>query len=142
MTQSADSPISPATIEDEHRILRALLGRLEATTGLEELVPGLAELRSLLAVHFAREEAPSGLHRVVDASAPHLAALVADLIEEHRVCLETLDRLIEAGRRCLEGPVAEVRDGVAKLCRRLHAHEAAETELLAGAVYEEVGGGD
>jgi hypothetical protein len=142
MTQSADSPISPATIEDEHRILRALLGRLEEMTGLEELVPGLAELRGLLAVHFAREEAPSGLHRVVDASAPHLAASVAELIDEHRECLAALDALIEAGRRCLEGPVAEVRSGVSELCRRLHDHEAAETELLAGAVYEEVGGGD
>ncbi|HLE83876.1 MAG TPA: hemerythrin domain-containing protein [Thermoanaerobaculia bacterium] len=142
MTQSADSPISPATIEDEHRILRALLGRLEETTGLEELVPGLAELRSLLAVHFAREEAPDGLHRVVDASAPHLVATVVHLIEEHGECLTALDVLIEAGRRCLEGPVAEVRSGVSELCRRLHEHEAAETELLAGAVYEEVGGGD
>jgi hypothetical protein len=79
---------------------------------------------------------------VVGASAPHLAAPVAGLIEEHGECLEALDRLIEAGRRCLDGPVAEVRRGVAEVSRRLHAHEAAETELLAGAVYEEVGGGD
>ena len=142
MTTSADTPIPPGTIEDEHRTLRAQLGRLEETAALEELVSELAELRGLLAVHFAREETPAGLHRVVDASAPHLAASVADLIEEHRVCLEALDRMLETGRRCLEGPVAEVRSGVAELCRRLHEHEAAETELLAGAVYEEVGGGD
>jgi hypothetical protein len=142
MTQSADSPISPATIEDEHRILRALLGRLEATLDLGPLVSGLAELRGLLAVHFAREEASDGLHRVVDASAPHLVASVAKLIDEHRECLAALDALIGAGRRCLEGPVVEVRRGVSELCRRLHEHEAAETELLAGAVYEEVGGGD
>lgn len=142
MTTSAETPVSPGTIEDEHRALRARLGRLEETAALEELVSELAELRGLLAVHFAHEEAPGGLHRVVDASAPHLAASVEQLFEEHRVCLEALDRLIETGRRCLEGPVAEVRDGVAELCRRLHEHEAAETELLAGAVYEEVGGGD
>lgn len=142
MTTSASSPIPPGTIEGEHRTLRALLGRLEGTSDLEALLPGLAELRRLLAIHFAREEAPGGLHRVVDASAPHLAASVEGLFEEHRLSLEELDLLIDAVRRCLEGPVAEARRGVAGLCRRLHAHEAAETELLAGAVYEEVGGGD
>lgn len=142
MTSSADLPVPPETIEGEHLALRARLGRLEGTAALEELVSELTELRALLAIHFAREEAPGGLHRVVDASAPHLAASVDALFEDHREYLETLDRLTETARRCLEGPVAEVRTGVGALCRRLHEHEAAETELLAGAVYEEVGGGD
>jgi hypothetical protein len=35
-----------------------------------------------------------------------------------------------------------VRRAAAELCRRLHEHEAAETDLLAGAVYEDIGGGD
>jgi hypothetical protein len=142
MQPNAETPIPPGTIEEEHRALRALLGRLERSAAREELLTGLAELRGLLTVHFAREEAPGGLHRVVGASVPHLAAPVAGLIEEHGECLEALDRLIEAGRRCLDGPVAEIRRGAAEISRRLHEHEAAETELLAGAVYEEVGGGD
>lgn len=129
-------------IAQEHRQIRSVVEVLETTGNLEALLPCLAELRTLLERHFAREEAPEGLHRVVDAAAPRLAASVQVLIEEHREFLEALDLISERARECLEGPIAEVRRSVAELCRRLHEHEAAETDLLAGALYDDIGGGD
>lgn len=129
-------------IAAEHRQIRALVAELEATGDLEALLPRLAELRGLLRSHFAREEAPGGLHRVVDGSAPRLAGSVQALFDEHRELLALVDALAERARACLEGPIGEVRRKVAELCRGLHAHEAAETELLAGALYEDIGGGD
>lgn len=141
---SIESPAAAARreIAEEHRTLRTLLERLEATTDLQVLLPRLDELRRLLARHFAREEAPDGLHRVVDGSAPHLTVSVQGLFEEHRECLAELERLASKAHVIVEGPLAELRRGVADLCRQLHEHEAAETELLAGALYDDLGGGD
>jgi hypothetical protein len=141
---SIESPAAATRreIAEEHRTLRTLLERLEATTDLQVLLPRLDELRRLLARHFAREEAPDGLHRVVDGSAPHLTVSVQGLFEEHREYLAELERLASKVQALVEGPVAELRRGVAELCGKLHEHEAAETELLAGALYDDLGGGD
>ena len=135
---SVESPAAVARreIAEEHRALRTLLERLETTADLQILLPRLDELRRLLALHVAREEAPDGLHRVVDSSAPHLVVSVQGLFEEHRECLA------EEAHVIVEGPLAELRRGVSELCRKLHEHEAAETELLAGALYDDLGGGD
>ncbi|HSL85083.1 MAG TPA: hypothetical protein VLF66_20095 [Thermoanaerobaculia bacterium] len=141
---SVESPAAVARreIAEEHRALRTLLERLETTADLQILLPRLDELRRLLALHFAREEAPDGLHRVVDSSAPHLVVSVQGLFEEHRECLAEIERLAEEAHVIVEGPLAELRRGVSELCRKLHEHEAAETELLAGALYDDLGGGD
>lgn len=129
-------------IAAEHRQIRSLVTELEGTRDLEVLLPRLAELRGLLVSHFAREEAPGGLHRVVDRTAPRLAGPVQALFDEHRELLADVDELIERTQACLEGPIAEVRRSVTALCHGLHAHEAAETDLLAGALYDDIGGGD
>lgn len=141
---SIESPAAVARreIAEEHRTLRALLERLAATAEPEALHRRLGELRRLLALHFAREEAPDGLHRVIDGSASHLTVSVQGLFEEHREYLAELERLASEARALVAGPVAELRRGVAELCRRLHEHEAAETELLSGALYDDLGGGD
>jgi len=129
-------------IAAEHRQIRSLVAELETTRDLEELLPRLAGLRELLMSHFAREEAPGGLHRMVDRAAPRLAGPIQALFDEHRELLAHLDGLEERTRACLEGPVAASRGSAADLCRGLHEHEAAETELLAGALYDDIGVGD
>lgn len=129
-------------IAEEHRQIRAVVAELETTSDLETLLQRLTELRGLLVSHFAREEAPEGLHRVVDRAAPRLASSVQALFDEHRELLEHLDGLAERARACLEGPMAEVRSSAADLCRQLHEHEAVESDLLAGALYDDIGGGD
>lgn len=137
-----EAAVARREIAEEHLQIRAVVGDLETTSDLETLVQRLDELRGLLVSHFAREEAPDGLHRVVDRAAPRMAASVQALFDEHRELLERLDGLAERARACLEGPMAEVRRSAADLCRQLHDHEAVESDLLAGALYDDIGGGD
>lgn len=127
-------------IAEEHLQLRSALARIEALEEPDALLRELRALRPRLAEHFAGEEAADGLHRAIDASAPHRIAVVRELFAEHRECLEALDRLIEATSELLAGPVAAVRREVSELCARLHRHEAAESELLSDVLYEELGG--
>jgi len=141
-TPSHGNPVaaSPTQIAEEHRRLRELLARIETTRELKPLLELLGELHAELEEHFAHEEAAGGLEDVVDDAAPHLLEQVEGLFEEHRYCLRELDRLRELARSTLEGPVAEVIEGVAGLCHTLHEHEAVETELLSSALYDEIGG--
>jgi hypothetical protein len=136
----ANPPVSGEQIHEEHRHLRELLERIAATRELEPLLTLLGELSSALEVHFEHEESPGGLHDVIDASAPHLLGRVDELFDEHRRCLEELARLRSEARTILDGPVAEVIRGVDALCRMLHEHEAAETEILSESLYDELGG--
>ncbi len=137
--ESATAP-GPAQIAEEHRRLRELLGRVKDARDLGSLLPLLGELRAELVEHFAHEEAAGGLHDVIDDAAPHLLERVHDLFDEHRRCLDDLDRLSERVRKILEGPVTELLRDADRLCATLHEHEAAETELLSGALYDEIGG--
>lgn len=127
-------------IAEEHRLLRQTLTRIETLDEPAALLRELRAFRPLLAEHFAGEEAADGLHRVIDATAPHRIAEVHELFAEHRECLATLDRLCDTLAELISGPVAALRAEVGELCGRLHRHEAAETELLSNALYEELGG--
>jgi|GEM_PF-1085639 len=137
---SASPPVSGEQIHEEHRHLRELLERIGGTRELEPLLDLLGELNGALEIHFEHEEAPGGLHDVIDSSAPHLLERVDALFDEHRRCLEELERLRAAARATLDGPIAEVLRGVDALCRMLHEHEAAETEILSESLYDELGG--
>lgn len=126
-------------IAEEHRALGELLGRLEATRDPHALLPRLEELERLLKSHFQREEGAEGLHEMVGESAPHMLTSVQRLFEEHREMAARLDELIRETRRCIEGPVAQVLTGASDLACRLRDHEQAENELVAGALYEDLG---
>ncbi len=139
--QAAPVPDTPRSrIAEEHRVLRLTLARIETLDEPGALLRELRALRPLLAEHFAGEEAADGLHRVIDATAPHRIAEVHELFAEHRECLATIDRLCDTLAELIAGPVAALRSEVAELCGSLHRHEAAETELLSNALYEELGG--
>lgn len=123
----------------EHLALKEILARIEAATDLPRLLALLAELRGLLVPHFATEEADEGFENLLGRRAPHLLGGLEAVLDEHAVILADLDRLAAAARACLDGPVAEVRAQAANLVARLHAHEEKETELLVGAVYDDLG---
>lgn len=139
-SESIGPAVSGDQIHDEHLHLRELLGRIEATRDLEPLQGLLAELSEALVVHFEHEEAPGGLQDVIDSSAPHLLEQVDALFDEHRRCLAELGRLRAEVRTILDGPVTDLFKGIADLCRMLHEHEAVETEILSGSLYDELGG--
>jgi hypothetical protein len=129
-------------VEEEHRRIKQLLGRLDKTSDLRLMVPLLQELRILLVEHFEQEEAADGFPMMIADPAPHHARILDQLFQEHKTILVNLDDLIEKALFCLDGPLAQVRHGVSDLCGQLRAHEATETELLTDTVYTDLGSGD
>lgn len=128
-----------ATIDQDHRAIQEILGRLQATTDLHVLLPALEELRGALAAHFAREEEPEGLHEIISSMSPNTVASLQNVLGEHRAFAERLDGLIDSARACLEGPLAEILRGTAELSESLRDHEARETALFTDAVFIDLG---
>jgi hypothetical protein len=100
----------------------------DATT--EDVVRLLVRIREELARHFAEEEAGGCLEEAA-CRCPSLSAQVRTIQGEHITLLAEVDRLIERAATC-EKPDArhEFETDFAKLCERLHAHEAAENDVL------------
>lgn len=127
-------------ISDQHTDLRRRLAALRGVTDLPRVVTELTALRPLLAAHFAAEEAPRGLYEAVGC-AEHVLPRLDALLAEHASLLVELDLLLARAVACLEGPLADVLEGVSLLSHRLHVHERAEEEALADSVYVECGRG-
>ena len=127
------------TIEQDHHAIKEILARLEATTDLHILLPILEELRLSLVAHFAREEAPEGMHEIIADMAPNTVASLQNILGEHQVFLDQLDSVIERGRACLKGPLAEVLHDATALSESLHDHEERETALFTDAVFTDLG---
>lgn len=131
-----------ADISAQHRELREMLGTIEATSELAQLVPLLETLRDDLQAHFADEERPEGgLAEAVGASAPRHLRRLAELMDEHGRLLETVEELILRGRTLMNGAVRELIHDARAVSEQLRRHEARETELLTDAVYADIGGG-
>ena len=135
----SDNQVWEATIDQDHRAILEIVGRLEATTDLHVLLPVLEELRDALAAHFAREEGPEGLHELISSMSPNTVASLQNVLGEHSAFTERLDDLIESARACLEGPLAEILRGAAGLSKSLRDHEARETALFTDAVFTDLG---
>jgi hypothetical protein len=116
-----------------------VLVRVESTRDLSLLIPLLEELHRLLHGHFAREEAPDGLHGIIEEAAPHDLARVKELLDEHEGFLTMILALKDKIRTCLDGPMAEIYRDVQTLCDRLQTHEEIETKLLTDALYTDLG---
>ena len=56
-------------LEKEHQRVIKQMGRLRADVGATEMLPLLDELRTLLIVHFAREQLPDGFYDALGALA-------------------------------------------------------------------------
>ena len=131
-----------ADIETQHRELREMLGAIEASAELTQLLPMLEQLRAELQEHFADEEREDGgLAEAVGATAPRHLRRLAELLDEHRRLLETVDELIVRGRTLVNGPGRDLVRDARAFSRQLKRHETRETELLTDAVYADIGGG-
>ena len=128
-------------MEAEHERLAELVERLDHEPDLRELRRELAELTPLLAEHFASEEATDGVFRWVETEAPHCAHDTQTLGDEHVALLARLSRIEGRLDELLEGPVAAVERDVAAFVADLRSHEKAETELVANALWTDIGGG-
>ncbi len=126
-------------IAEDHHNLRQALAHIGTITDIAVLLPALEKLYRALEDHFALEEAADGLTQTIGDSAPHHLNRLDRLFEEHKTLLGTLSGIMQKGRTCLDGPVAEVLGDVKSLSDALHAHEVTETELLTDAVYTDLG---
>ena len=125
----------------EHRRLHQMLlgarkaiargSELGADDGAEQFVSALREVRSELRSHFTEEEEGGCLDQVV-CFQPNLSPELKQIEAEHPRLLAEVDRLIAQAQDCRES----LRDRLSlevrfdELCRELHAHEAAENEIL------------
>ena len=142
MNAERTEPEELSRIAQQHQELRDTLKQVAETTSLERLVSLLEKLREQLREHFADEEGEEGLAQAIGDSAPrHLRALEV-LFDEHREFLELVGGMIERCQALLTGPKAEILRDVHTLTKRLHQHEARETDLLTDSVYTDVGTGD
>jgi hypothetical protein len=125
----------------EHRRLHAMLRQTrsiflqssspdcDATT--DDVVRVLLQVRSEMTHHFDDEEAGGCLEEAV-SRCPHLSGEVTRVQAEHPELLRQIDRLLaQAKDSCntLVGRLAFARD-FDELCLLLHAHEAAENDIL------------
>jgi hypothetical protein len=128
-----------AAIEEDHKILRELLGRIEGSADLCQLQGLMAELKPLLVEHFEREDADTGFPDIVRSNAPDRMAVVEELAGEHDEILAMIEGLEGRIRELLEGPAAQLfREGV-ELAEKLRRHESRETDLLLDVMYTDMG---
>jgi hypothetical protein len=76
---------------------------------------------------------------MVGDAAPHLLSHVQYLFDEHRVVTARLIELRGETQALIDGPLARLLAGARGLAERLRRHEEAENELVAGALYEDLG---
>jgi hypothetical protein len=117
---------------DEHRHLRSLLSKLEASadTGLG-LLSAFADLHECLEGHFESEEQEGGLFDLVRRSDPMCAEQADTLEREHAALLRSAEFI--AGRADFLGP-DELKKEVEQFVSLVRAHEIAEGMLYQEAV--------
>ncbi len=122
-------------IAADHREVLGLLKQLETHTqpsGIREIA---YELTTLLDRHFKDEEGVYGVFAQIEEARPDLQGQVSRLRDQHRA----IEELIGTIRFDDDAHALSDRDRVVQMIRE---HEAAETELLTEAIYEDLGVGD
>jgi iron-sulfur cluster repair protein YtfE (RIC family) len=111
----------------------------DATTA--DLVRVFQQVRSELAHHFAEEEGGGCLEEAV-SRCPRLSGQARRIEAEHPALLRDLDALIVGAQASEKSVEARQRmeQAFKALCERLHAHEAAENNLLRQAFGANVNG--
>jgi iron-sulfur cluster repair protein YtfE (RIC family) len=124
MTQAKTEPRQETIdqIADEHEALERALDQLVRTTDPQLLIPRLEKLRGQLEHHFATEETVEGFRSDLEANAPYLLGPLDQIFDEHKEFLNDVEALRTQARALVDGPLAELRDGISSLARRLHDH--------------------
>ncbi len=137
----AAAKITAQQIAEEHRALGESLSRIGKTTDPHRLLARLEKLRDQLEHHFEGEEGEGGLRDDVVNIAPFLLSSLDKLFTEHREVLLDIEELRAKTQACVEGPMAEILKDVTALVRRMHEHEATESELVSDVYYTDYGEG-
>lgn len=113
-------------LEREHRRVMKLLARLREGAQAQDIVPLLDELRTLLIVHFAREQLEDGFYDALGELAQTRRGELDELIADHASILSQLNGLLGDVK---DSPVideTDLLDRVARLLEQLDRHEQKE----------------
>ncbi len=116
-------------LEKEHRRVMKLMDRLRAQATVSDLLPLLDELRTLLIIHFAREQLPDGFYEALGELAESRRGDLQDLIDEHASILSDLNGMLEQARQAGAGDQAELLNRVSALLQQLDGHEQKEHQF-------------
>ncbi len=116
-------------LEKEHRRVMKLMDRLRAQATVSDLLPLLDELRTLLIIHFAREQLPDGFYEALGELAESRRGELQDLIDEHASILSDLNGMLEQARQAGAGDQAELLNRVSALLQQLDGHEQKEHQF-------------
>ena len=116
-------------LEKEHRRVIKLMDRLRAQATVTDLLPLLDELRTLLIIHFAREQLPDGFYEALGELAESRRGELQDLIDEHASILSDLNGMLEQARQAGAGDQSELLNRVSALLQQLDGHEQKEHQF-------------
>ena len=116
-------------LEKEHRRVIKLMDRLRAQATVTDLLPLLDELRTLLIIHFAREQLPDGFYEALGELAESRRGDLQDLIDEHASILSDLNGMLEQARQAGAGDQDELLNRVSALLQQLDGHEQKEHQF-------------
>ena len=126
MSEKSRLEIVYKELGDEHRRLLELVDRLRSQQTMEGLLPLLDRLRTLLIVHFAREQLPDGFYEVLGERAQDRRDEIQQLIADHGGILSFVNALLDDAKSAGSGDEADVLNRVSELIDRLHDHEYRE----------------
>jgi hypothetical protein len=129
---------SQATIEDDHRQIRALLSDLTATSDLSKMLGIVETLNTIFAAHFKREEEPNGFYAEIRQLRPEFDGKLKALERQHGVFLDKFKRLENNISRIAED-LSRVEESKAALIAAVDEHEQTETNLMLDAYYLDLG---
>lgn len=141
-------------VESDHKALLRALAELETAFREPELAKfdewklerlwQLRDFLNLLQKHFDLEET-GGFNAKMSRMAPHLCARIEQLEEDHRKISSDLNHIIDVmkGTRQTDSAKLErIQQRVEELVQFIRSHEAAETDVIQEAFYQEMGLGD
>ena len=113
----------------EHRRIMKLMDRLRAEVSVTDLLPLLDQLRTLLIIHFAREQLPDGFYEALGELAESRRGELQDLIDEHATILSDLNEMLDQAKQLDAGNQSELLNRVSTLLQQLDGHEQKEHQF-------------
>lgn len=121
-------------LEKEHRKLMDLIERLRAQDSMTDLLPLLDRLRTLLIVHFAREQLPDGFYEALGERAQANRDEIQTLMSDHKAILATLNGLLSDAKTPDPDVQVNVLERVTQLLDQLQDHERREHRFASEAL--------
>ncbi len=116
-------------LEKEHRRVMKLMDRLRAEASVSNLLPLLDQLRTLLIVHFAREQLPDGFYEALGELVESRRDELQMLIDEHATILSNLNEMLEQAKESDAGNQSELLARLSTLLQQLDGHEQKEHQF-------------